>query len=189
MSDIQDDIYLSNRQLFRDFAQSRRRSTRELDEDYESLLADPHLVGLTFMASNPKILMLQTPIIEILHEGCYYRIGAFVIMISRRFEGRSWRVDFRLKNLNHLVERKHFCGLVHHPHIYNVGQDETFGTNVGYFCTEARGLIETPLKQGRIFDAYPMFLEILTVYPTGTAYHDVEHWPLAPNQEETGNDL
>ncbi len=180
--------YEVNRLKYRWFAENRRRSEREIDEDFSSLLADPHLVGLDFMAKDPKILLLQTPIIDILHKGKYYRVGQYVIMISRRFTNRSWRVDFRFKNLYPLIYPGHNRDLVHHPHITNCVDDEEFGENVGYFCTEARGFLEKPLKDGRIFDVYPLFLEILTVYPTGMPFHEVTYWPMVGTIEENSHD-
>ncbi len=173
----------SNLVKYRAFAENRRRSQEEIDQDFYSLLADPHLVQMGFMANNPHILMLETPIIDILYLDEYYRVGAFVILISRQFVDRSWRVDFKFRNLHGLLDPGNNRDLMHHPHIVNERQNDEFGKNVGYFCTEARSVIDTPLRQGRIFDAFPMFLEILTIYPTGYPFHEVHHWPLARDME------
>lgn len=174
-----------NKEKYRWFALNRRRTEEQIDEDFENLLANPHLVALDFMEDDPEILLLQTPLIEIVHKGTYWRIGRFIIMISRRFEVRSWRVEYRLKNIDGLLDPGHNRELVHHPHISNLRDGGEFGPDVGYFCTYDRDTIEKPLREGRISVAYEMFLNILTVYPTGQPFVDVEYWPVAGHVDES----
>lgn len=173
-----------NKQKYRLFALNRRRTEQQIDQDFEALLANPYLVALDFMKDDPEILLLQTPLIEILHEETCYSIGRFVIMISRRFEGRSWKVDYRLKNIDGMLDPGNNRDFVHHPHIINYSDGEEFGPDVGYFCTYDRDMIEKPLREGRVSIAYEMFLNILTVYPTGQPFVDVNHWPIADHLNE-----
>jgi len=155
------------------------RSDEQVRQEYFALKHHPRVTNIGF---SKDVMVVGTDMITISYAGAVHEIGEFIVFIIRRQVGDYWDVDFRFRNVTHIRQRKiaitgkmDFC---HHPHIA-AAWDTLLASPNGRLCINSGQFgVYQHLRKGEMHHAIPLLIELLEIYPTGTAYLSVETWPI-----------
>jgi hypothetical protein len=157
------------------------RGDDEIMQEYEALKHHPRITSLGFL--RPDVLMVGTDEIIITYKNQKYLIGEFIIFLIRRQVECYWEVDFRFWNVTNPIsfanddEGNPVVNYVH-PHI-TPANDDILGCSNGALCiSQGQFGVFQYMRKGEMHLAAPRLIEILETYPTGTAYHDADNWPI-----------
>ncbi|OGG41497.1 hypothetical protein A2837_03265 [Candidatus Kaiserbacteria bacterium RIFCSPHIGHO2_01_FULL_46_22] len=160
------------------FCENPLRSTDQILRDYEVLKAHPRVTGIAF--HSPYVLMIGTDEIVVTENHKKRLIGEFIIFLIRKKVESYWEIDFRFWNVTNTltVSVEGNESVYVHPHIY-VTDDDFIGCPSGQLCiNHGQFDVYQYIRRGEMHYAAPRLIEILETYPTGTAFHGADNWPL-----------
>ncbi len=173
------------------FARSPLLTDSDIEQDFYRLVSNQRVTSVGFV-DDGTVLMVGIDDVVIEYQEAFYVIGQFYIFIVREQDEKGyWQCTFRF--WNHTKPLVFTCDIVGddgqntrietlcpHPHMY-VADDCLLPFPNAELCI-SKGYIPVlhDIQRGSIAQAIIALIEILEIYPTGTAYKKVELWAGEP---------